>query len=436
MTRNSISAYCVMCACVLLVACVSASKSKGPPVLSSELLLGDSKLAAREFSQAREHYERAASGSNNASREEYLLNRLYLQKVAVKSRLAFLDLHEEKIEDAGGKYRNAIELLRKDYEAHRSLLASRKEASEAGNDVAKGILGGLAGIGLSRLEEKISSDVLSDIGVFNAAGAVFDRMLTFPVPEIQSIADGIDGIGGELRTLRIPVIPDTDYLRYIGRVVAGETSCTGSLVGPGLVLTNAHCIFDGGVDYNKGPTTLKTGKLTFQREWLYQSDRFNVRSFYTHKGLEGDWDGQIKNDWVILKLAKDSNNPLPEDFFRTIPDIGEGAADNLFESANFSVSIPGYSNDFTNGFYLTLDVGCQIDPNGLEGSIVQHNCDTFSGSSGAPVLRLDSSSRPTLVSVNVGKRGGASDYKGIMVPPKRWYPTLMKILSGVRIVGS
>lgn len=395
---------------------------------SSAIAKGDIRLAARDFSAARQFYEDALSDALVASKDEYLLTGLYLQKVVANSRLAFIDLHEGNVDTAGSKYRNAIELLRKDFEAHQSLLAERRKANETGDEIKKGLLAGLAGLGLSRLEDGVSNDILSEIGVFSAAGTLIDRVINVPPPQNQVATTlASDSVSASLQPLRIPVIPDTDYLRYVGRVVAGEISCTGSLVGPGLVLTNAHCIFDGGVDYNKGPTTLKPGGFKFQREWLYQNDQFDVKTFYTHNGLEGDWDGQIKNDWVILQLFEQKSGKLFEGYLDAVPDISAGFSSEARNTVN-GVFIPGYSSDVNEGVYLTLDAGCELDPQGLAGSIVLHNCNTFSGSSGAPVLHLDAASRPRVVSVNVGKKGGTSAFRGIMVPPKRWYPTLQRLL--------
>jgi len=433
MKWNTIKVFGVVLACSLIGACASASKSSVELTTSSEIAQGDSKLAARELSGAKRHYERVVAESLSASKNDYLVSGAYLQKAAAKSRLAFLELLQNNVAEAGSQYRNTIELLRKDLEAHQELIASRADTGESKddikNEITQGLLGGLAGLGLSRLEEGVSNDVLSEVGVFNTAGSLVDSVLEVPAPENQVLKGDGAVIDGELSSLRIPVIPDTDFFQYIGRVLAGDSSCTGSLVGPGLVLTNAHCIFNGGVDYNKGPTALKRGDFTFQREWLHRSDKFDVKTFYTHKGLEGDWDGQIKNDWVILQLFEDSNNPIPDGHFDTVPDISDGVVRQNAQNRSSFITIPGYSNDFNNGVYLTLDAGCEIDPNGFSGSIVLHNCDSFSGSSGAPVIQMNAALDPILVSVNVGKRGGSSDYKGIMVPPKRWYPTLMEIIN-------
>jgi len=416
----------------LIAGCANNPTASVVKLESSQIAAGDARLAARDFPSAREYFEQARSNSLIANKEDYLAKGIYLQKVAANSRLAFIELHQGDVATAGSKYRNAIELLRKDYEAHQVLLAELRKASETSNEIKKGLLAGLAGLGLSRIEEGVSSDILSEIGVFSAAGTLIQKVINVPPPQNKAAPLAGSAVDASLLSLRIPVIPDTDYFRYVGRVISGDSSCTGSLVGPGLVLTNAHCIFDGGVDYNKGPTSLKPGSFQFRREWLYQTDQFDVKTFYTHKGIEGDWDGQIKNDWAILQLFEGNGVKIPKGYFASRADISDGIDPELQLNRSYNVTIPGYSNDRNEGVYLTLDAGCQVDPDGLYGSIVLHDCDTFKGSSGAPVLYLDSLSRPTVVSVNVGKKGGRGEFRGIMIPPKRWYPTLKELLDKVK----
>lgn len=228
----------------------------------------------------------------------------------------------------------------------------------------------------------------------------------------------------------IPVVPDVGYLNAIGRVIAGTAECTGALVKRNLVLTNAHCIFDGGVDYNLGSTSLKEGTFLFRREWLYGSTTYKVKSFHTHRGRDADWDGQVKNDWVILEIVREKQGESEVEWLDTVPELADKNLVRQLKTNQslLEISIPGYSNKQNPGTYLTLESGCDIDLLQFTEPLISHGCNTADGASGAPLIAKDGAGRTRLVALNVGVINEKSSLgQGLAIPPSRWLPTLQAL---------
>ncbi len=162
-------------------------------------------------------------------------------------------------------------------------------------------------------------------------------------------------------------------------VDGGGYACTGTLLAPDIVLTNAHCVvnpethqvsqqiwFQPNLVYG---TLQDQGDMAFVVQFAYGTDFTNAN-------------GADPNDWAILKLDRPVGNK-----YGTLPwsSLPTGIlADNReqFALVGYSGDFPEYSPGETAGVHI----GCSIL--GEENGLYIHDCDTNGGASGGPIIGL------------------------------------------------
>ncbi|MBU2994264.1 trypsin-like serine protease [Octadecabacter sp. 1_MG-2023] len=161
--------------------------------------------------------------------------------------------------------------------------------------------------------------------------------------------------------------------RAIGSI---DGYCTGTLVGPSLVLTAAHCIFDE-------DNHLITPDFFYAGQSLGNNmGEAKVRSAYAFPGYTPDSapaGGGNGDDWALLELA----SPLGDQVGYL--NVHELTATELTQigRSGLIVNQAGYSWD--TGDNLSGNSGCRI-VQAFNDSSVLHECDTAKGDSGSPFL--------------------------------------------------
>lgn len=273
--------------------------------------------------------------------------------------------------------------------------------------------------------------------------------ITLPEAEVTGTAYVPEGltrsarpIDGPLRAIvhtddRTPVLSRQYPWSAIGRVdwvddtgaIVG--SCTGTLVGSQIVLTNAHCLIDEATDQ---PTQLS---IVF-RPNLIQGRSEDVGRVIAYEYGDSPFTGDQTEDWALLTLDR----PLGERYgylgWRTL-DFDDTA---VLAAIDGQIGVAGYSADFPpaslSGFgnpgeTAGLSAYCSIllaIPEGHWADSLIHSCDTNPGASGAPLLALFEDDEYYIVGLHTGSvsllenvtlpTGEQTDVLNRGIPVSRW----------------
>ncbi|MBD2189906.1 trypsin-like serine peptidase [Pseudanabaena mucicola] len=223
------------------------------------------------------------------------------------------------------------------------------------------------------------------------------------IDSIQDITDSLDGFTpeklresespvGNNRAIigedqRVPLLSREYPWSTVGKVVmvsrdGKEYSCTGTLIGKSLVLTNAHCVYD------------QSGKLFpsifFLPNLINGRLRTKNDAAIVRNILAGTNDpiGKSADDWAILQIDK----PLGEKYgflrWRSVPSA-------LLQRYKNKLAIAGYSGDYPDpkvynelsaGQGKTAGVHIKCSILGEREGMLVHDCDTNPGASGSALI--------------------------------------------------
>lgn len=178
---------------------------------------------------------------------------------------------------------------------------------------------------------------------------------------------------------RIPMNSRDYPWSAIGLVVANGQSepekgqrCTGTLISDSLVLTSGHCVMDK-----------STGKVFDPEQVQFYPNYQKKKRYQVFSSAQEIWynyelkDDSVWDDWAIISLS----SPLGKKYgYLGIADI-----DNPdFSLVGKGYNLPGYSYDYDEGLTATIDT-CAIRYV-IENKVL-HDCASFYGSSGGPLIK-------------------------------------------------
>jgi V8-like Glu-specific endopeptidase len=344
---------------------------------------------------------------------DYLDDQLYIDRARFATNQALAELLWDRPVDARQRYIDALAQLQADVERH-------KAEAQATNETIQTV-GALAGLATALAGGILAGQ--ADSPIEGQQLASMTGQLSETIVEISAIDwGGVERIEGQdlgeldVDFIRMPFFAHYHELASIGRLVATSgqkiSSCTASLVGERLALTNAHCVHDhDGRLRSPAELRLNFDKLVGHRRaaaeaagyWVSESvDVARINVSPTYEASAGATASLVDcgRDWAILEL---DSHPLGLDYlevldgveFRTAPVPGVYRGGELVGDR---LVVAGYSGDLNGGRLITMDYGCPIL---AAGEWVDYKCATFSGSSGSPILLANGPYRLThVVGVN------------------------------------
>ena len=185
---------------------------------------------------------------------------------------------------------------------------------------------------------------------------------------------------------RLPLLSREYPWSTVGKIImvarnGNEASCTGTLIGKSLVLTNAHCVYEGNRLFTKMYflPNLINGRLRTKNDVavvtrvLAGTNRPDVRS---------------ADDWAILQIDK----PLGDKYgflrWRSVPLAILQRYRNRLSVAGYAGDYPDPKvyNDLSAGKGYTAGVHLKCSVLGESDGMLVHDCDTNPGASGSALI--------------------------------------------------
>ncbi|WP_419809890.1 trypsin-like peptidase domain-containing protein [Sphingomonas sp.] len=187
--------------------------------------------------------------------------------------------------------------------------------------------------------------------------------------------------------------------------------CTGSIVGPRLILTNRHCA----TTQNGEGAVLAPNAFTVEWRYAVAGDtdmRTGVTTSRVAKVVTTSLAERLSprsiNDWAFLVTRE----KVGADGWLRLADPVRVA-----RAGEFRIALAGYSADLNQGSEITMDWGCRA--RWLDNSIF-HRCHMWSGASGSPIVAVDGAfARDEIVGVNAADYGDlqSGSQEGLRVGP-------------------
>ena len=241
-------------------------------------------------------------------------------------------------------------------------------------------------------------------------------------PGAVSAAEILDGIKG--KDDRLTMVSAEYPWSAVGRINT-ETGghCTGVMVGPALVMTAAHCLYDKRKQWD-----VPVGQVHFVPG--FRDGDFVAHTTAGSYFLPAAYDATVPptadmavNDWAFIELKE--NIGLVTGWFGVENFDRQALAKYQRQRTPFIQA--GYSRDMKTE--LTAHIGCEIENFLGNQKLLVHRCDAVPGDSGSPIF-IFKNGLPYLTSIHVATTKKTKPIRGISVPTETFVRGVLEKSTG------
>lgn len=210
---------------------------------------------------------------------------------------------------------------------------------------------------------------------------------------------------------RISISPPQKELFHVVSVeVIGKEKCSGSIIGPNLILTAAHCVLPAltnPIESNFENPVANRPNRNLEVKYGQHAGKFlnfsSVKKVYVGLSSMDHYGTDYYKDYAILEL----NKPFGDIFGFLSLDASPGTESLMTKDLSISsYDLEEWASDNRGNPYAvfnqTMNSHCNFRQY-FQNGVFYHDCATERGSSGAPIMKCDLEENCTIIALNIAE---------------------------------
>jgi V8-like Glu-specific endopeptidase len=322
----------------------------------------------------------------------YYLQHGYVAEAKALGDQGFASVRAGDVAAARALFERSTAILADGARRHAAEAADRAELQrtlvQAGS-IALAVAGALAaGNAASNARTTAQRDAVNrSMNDFASGLQTLSAMATDEVNDAQSRSVASNARSVETDTWRAAVVSDDALARSVVRIRNATSGgyCTGFFVSPYLIMTSAHC-------FRMGDAVGAYRLIPSDGRAVMRGEDEEIRIVHQYADARYERRGEQCNPFDMALLLTDK----PSAFYLPVSTDPPQPGETLLTM--------GYSGDLNRGFFLRMDYGCKATSGLDRDGRFTHDCASYGGNSGGPVIRAGAGRIAAIGTHSCGKR--------------------------------